>query len=81
MMKQSNGLLPADIDERDLIWTSTQNCVNSTAAVDFAAQSAVQQCNPFHNEPVAQTPQKASHPVKCLDVLMRRDISIYLGEM
>jgi len=37
---------------------------NSTA-VDFAAQSAVQQCNSFHNEPVTLitlTPQKGFAP-------------------
>jgi len=34
---------------------------NSTA-VDSAAQYAIQQCNPFHNDPVALTHQKGFAP-------------------
>jgi len=39
-------------------------------AVDFAAQSVVQQCNPLYYEPVALVPQKGFVPVKCFDVIV-----------
>ena len=42
-------------DQRDLVQSKGP-------AVEFAAQSAVQQCNPFHNEHVALTLQKGFAP-------------------
>jgi len=47
--------LPADTDQRDLVHSKGP-------AVDFAAQSAVKQCNPFHNETVALAPQNGFAP-------------------
>jgi len=41
-------------------WTCIQNFIRDSTAVDFAVQSAVQQCNPFHNETVALAPQNGS---------------------
>jgi len=35
---------------------------SDSTAVDFAAQSADQQCNPLRNEPMALAPQKAFAP-------------------
>jgi len=57
----------ADADQRELVplikhsrkmesEKHVQACISTP--VDLAAQSAVQQCNPFHTEPVALAPQK-----------------------
>jgi len=55
-------LLPADTDQRDLFRLSgyPTKIESDFTAVDFAAQSTVQQwnCNPLHNEPAALAPQK-----------------------
>jgi len=53
-------LLPADTDQRDLVPLSGHplEIESDSAAVDFAAQSAVQQSNAVYNEPAALTPQK-----------------------
>jgi len=67
-------LFPADTDQGDLVPSKGTD-------VDFAAQSAVQQCTPLHNEPAALVPQKDFAPSKCFDVIVRSDIPIELGEM
>jgi len=53
-------LLLADTDQRDLVPLSGHplKIESDSTAVDFAAQSAVQQYNLFHNEPAALAPQK-----------------------
>jgi len=60
MQLNKNFLLPADTVQRDLVPLSGHplKIESDRIAVDFAAQSAVQQCNPLHNEPAALAPQK-----------------------
>jgi len=57
-------LLPADTDQRDLVLLSGHplKIESDSTAVDFAAQSAVQQCNLLHNEPATLAPQKGLAP-------------------
>jgi len=57
-------MLSADTDQRDLVPLSGHplKIDSDSTAVNFAAQSAVQQCNPLHNEPAAQAPQKGFAP-------------------
>jgi len=52
--------LPADTDQRDLVPLSGHplKIKSHSTAADFAAQSAVQQCNLLHNEPAGLAPQK-----------------------
>jgi len=59
--KATELLLPADTDQRYLL-PLNGNSVRGSIAVDFADQSAVQQSNPLHNEPVALVPQKDFAP-------------------
>jgi len=56
--------LPANTDQRDLVpWSGHPLKIESeSTAVDFSAQSAVQQCNPLHNQPAALAPQKGFAP-------------------
>jgi len=53
-------LLPADKDQRDLVPLSGHPLTieSDSTAVDFAAQSAVQQCNRLHNERATLALQK-----------------------
>jgi len=62
--REKELLLPADTDQRDLVPLSGHplKIEPDSTAVDFAAQSAVYQCNPLHNEPVALAPQKGFAP-------------------
>ena len=50
-------LIPANTDHRDLVHVHPLKIESDSPAVDFAAQWAIQQCNPFHIEPVALTPE------------------------
>ena len=67
LKKEKELLSPADTDQRDVVPLSGHplKIKSDSTAVDFAAQSAVQQCNPLHNEPAALAPQRVSHPAKC----------------
>jgi len=58
--KEKELLLPADTDQRDLVPFSRHpfKIESDSTAVEFAAQSTVQQCNPLHNKSVALAPQK-----------------------
>jgi len=71
-------LLPAGTDQRDLVpLPGHQLKIESNSiAVDFAAQSAVQQCNPHHNEPAAPAPQTLCTQLNVFDIVVRRDIPI-----
>jgi len=83
-LEKGKGLLfPAHTGHRfgSIVWTSTQIWVKDSTAVDFAAQSAVQQWNPFYNEPEVLAPQKPFAPIKCFDLIVRRDISVQLPEI
>jgi len=57
-------LLLVDTDQKDLVPLSGHplKIESDSTAVDFAAQPAVQQCNPLHNEPAALEPLKGFAP-------------------
>jgi len=57
-------LLPADTDQRGLVplFGHPLKIEPDSTAVDFAAQSAVQQCNLLHKEPATLAPQKGFAP-------------------
>ena len=58
--KSKELLLPADTDQRDLVplFGHPLKIESDSTAVDFAAQSTVQQCNPLRNKSVPLAPQK-----------------------
>jgi len=58
--KSKELLLPEDTGQRDLVplFGHPLKIESDSTAVDFAAQSAAQQCNPLHNKSVALAPQK-----------------------
>jgi len=57
-------LFPANTDQKNLVPLSGHplKIESDSTAIDLAAQSAVQQCNPLHNEPAALAPQKGFAP-------------------
>jgi len=57
-------LLLANTDQKDLVslFGHPLKMKSESTAVDFAAQSAVQQWNPLHNEPAALAPLKGFAP-------------------
>jgi len=58
--KEKELLLPADTDQRNLVPLSGHplKIESASTAVDFAAQSAVQKCNPLRNKSVTLELQK-----------------------
>ena len=64
MEKEKELLLPADTDQRHLVALSGHplNIESDFTAADFAAQSAVRQYSPLHNEPAALAHQQDFAP-------------------
>jgi len=81
--KKKELLLPVDTDQRDLVTLS-----GHPLKIESDSTAADLQLNLLFSNAVYFTMnlqlwhiKRASHPVNAFDVIVRRDISIHLGEM